>query len=119
MDMHEIRLKNLEKLIEIHGSAAKIAELIGSAPSVFSVIRSDKYPDKNMGNGMARRIETALKLPHGWMDQLQDGDAPEKISDNTMTMDELEHEMLTIMQAQTPEQKAMLLEIAKTLTKAK
>jgi hypothetical protein len=72
MDMHQIRLLNLEVLIKKHGSAAKIANLIGSSPTVFSVIRSDRHPDKNMGNGMARRIETALSLPHGWMDQLHD-----------------------------------------------
>ena len=72
MNIHEIRLQNLEKLIEKHGSAAKIASKIGSAPSVFSVIRSDKHPHKNMGSGMARRIEVALGLHEGWMDQRHD-----------------------------------------------
>lgn len=72
MDMHQIRLLNLESLIKKQGSAAKIASLIGSSPTVLSVIRSDKHPDKNMGGGMARRIEDALSLPHGWMDRLHD-----------------------------------------------
>jgi hypothetical protein len=120
MDMHQIRLLNLEVLIKKHGSAAKIANLIGSSPTVFSVIRSDRHPDKNMGNGMARRIETALSLPHGWMDQLHD--EHEIVQNNhaderTITMDELEQQVLAIMKQQSPEQKEALLEIAKTLNK--
>ncbi len=120
MDMHQIRLLNLESLIKKQGSAAKIANLIGSSPTVLSVIRSDKHPDKNMGGGMARRIEDALSLPHGWMDRLHENDSAETIAsvpDSVTTMDELEQQVLAIMKQQSPEQKEALLEIAKTLNK--
>lgn len=77
MDVHAIRLLNLETLILKYGSAAKIAEKIDSAPSVFSVMRNPKYPDKNMGGGMARRIEEAFGLGEGWMDKVH----PENIAE--------------------------------------
>ncbi|MDG4811909.1 hypothetical protein P8629_02715 [Hydrogenovibrio sp. 3SP14C1] len=69
MDISQIRLQNLEALIIEHGSAAFIADKIGSDASVISVIRSEKYPEKNMGKNIARRIEKEFKLPDGWMDK--------------------------------------------------
>uniref|UniRef100_Q31HW1 Lambda repressor-like, DNA-binding protein n=1 Tax=Hydrogenovibrio crunogenus (strain DSM 25203 / XCL-2) TaxID=317025 RepID=Q31HW1_HYDCU len=76
MDISQIRLKNLETLIEENGSAASIAEKIGSEPSVISVIRSEKHPTKNMGKNIARRIENAFGLPDGWMDKYHSTESP-------------------------------------------
>lgn len=118
MDIKAIRLSNLIKLISNEESQEAFSRKVDIEPSYLSQIKNPNNP-KNLGEKLARKIEASLGLEKGWMDQLHDGDVPEKISDNSMTMDELEHEMLTLMHSQTLKQKAILLEIAKTLTKAK
>jgi SOS-response transcriptional repressor LexA len=51
------------------GSQAKLADLVAVKSSYLSQIKNTKHPT-NMGSDVARRIEAALSLPHGWMDQL-------------------------------------------------
>jgi hypothetical protein len=71
MDMHQIRLKNLLLVIEKAGSQARLADYVGIKSSYISQIKSPKHPT-NMGNDIARRIEKAMNLPFGWMDNLHD-----------------------------------------------
>lgn len=97
MDISQIRLQNLEALIEKHGSAAFIADKIGSDASVISVIRSEKYPKKNMGDGIARRIEEAFSLPYGWMDQPHQTETQGKINEDSAT-----YEVEALLSVATP-----------------
>lgn len=70
----EIRRENLEIAIKRLGSAAKLAEAANTSAAYLSQIRN-RTPDsktgtpKMMGDAIARRIEAALREPHGWMDR--------------------------------------------------
>lgn len=70
MDIYEIRKHNLVKLI---GSQRKgsCAERWGMAPAHLSQILSDKTA-KNLGDDVARRIESIEGLPRGWFDSIPD-----------------------------------------------
>lgn len=69
----EVRRLNLERAIRKVGSAAKLAEAAKTSPAYLSQIKN-RTPDsksgtpKTMGDDMARRIETAIGMPIGWMD---------------------------------------------------
>jgi hypothetical protein len=115
--MHQIRLLNLESLIKKQGSAAKIANLIGSSPTVLSVIRSDKHPDKNMGGGMARRIEDALSLPHGWMDRLHDDEEAVPINISALINVATPTYLNTLQQIQNAQDAGVLEESDKAMLK--
>jgi DNA-directed RNA polymerase specialized sigma subunit len=113
------RKQKLEEAIKIAGSAAKLSKLCGISASEISQMRNPDHP-RNVGDVAAEKIETALSKTHGWMDQLHD--EHEIVQNNhanerTITMDELEQQVLAIMKQQSPEQKEALLEIAKTLNK--
>lgn len=73
MDIYEIRKHNLVKLI---GSQRKgtCAERWGMAPAHLSQILSDKTA-KNLGDDVARRIESIERLPRGWFDSIPLSDA--------------------------------------------
>lgn len=70
MDIYEIRKHNLVKLI---GNQRKgsCAERWGMAPAHLSQILSDKTA-KNLGDDVARRIESIEGLPRGWFDSIPD-----------------------------------------------
>ncbi len=72
----EIRHKRLEMLITQHGSIANLNDAIGNArtDATLSQIRTRAKHSKtgaprSMGDDLARKIETSLSLPTGWMDQ--------------------------------------------------
>lgn len=74
MESKEIRKANLENLIEQQRvdaglNKAQFAELIDTSPAALSQLIGDK-PHRNIGDKMARKIESALNLPFGWMDTL-------------------------------------------------
>jgi len=69
LDIKEIRRNNLELAIKKIGSAAKLYAASGVSPSAISQMRSGT---KNIGEKIARKIETALTLPVAWMDQAHD-----------------------------------------------
>lgn len=68
MDAKEIRAANLRALIEKHGTIAKLSELVDTAPAYISQILSAKSR-ATVGDVLARKVETRLQLPHGWMDR--------------------------------------------------
>lgn len=78
----DIRLGNLELLVEQAGTLAAIAEAAGTSSVYLSQIRNRSLDSKTlkpreMGASMARRIEAALQLPSGWMDsEHEDAAAP-------------------------------------------
>jgi hypothetical protein len=73
--VEEIRRDRLQQLVEDHGSYAALNEKIGleRRDSTLNQIgkqsqNSKTKTPKTMGSPMARRIEAALKLEPGWMD---------------------------------------------------
>ncbi|HBW3583191.1 TPA: S24 family peptidase [Klebsiella pneumoniae] len=78
MDIKEIRRRNLQALLNEYlfrkpkAGKARFAEEIGIPPSQLSQLTSDREI-RNIGDVMARRIESNLKLSHGWMDTQQWG----------------------------------------------
>lgn len=76
LTIREIRKRNLEKLIAKLGlGKGEFAAMIYISPSYLSQILSLKTK-RNMGDYVARKIETTLCLPKGWMDNLHDDDVP-------------------------------------------
>lgn len=77
MEINEIRRRNLRALLDSHladGRKKKdFAELIGiEAPQLTHVTANP--PTRNIGDTIARRIETNLGLQRGWLDVAQDVD---------------------------------------------
>lgn len=69
----EIRRLNLLVAISRIGSAARLADLASTSPAYLSQIKnrvadSKSGTPKAMGDELARRIETAIHVPTGWMD---------------------------------------------------
>jgi len=69
----EIRRLNLLVAISRIGSAARLADLASTSPAYLSQIKnrvadSKSGTPKAMGDELARRIESAIHLPLGWMD---------------------------------------------------
>ncbi|KAB8312962.1 helix-turn-helix transcriptional regulator [Erwinia endophytica] len=77
MENKEIRRKNLADLLSRHleenpeSNRAKFAELCGLVPAQLSQLLGNKS-FRNIGDALARRVEAALELNHGWMDSLHD-----------------------------------------------
>lgn len=74
MDIYEIRKQNLILLMSGFESQKDFAAVVETAPAYLSQITSDKPQSSgkpaNVGNPLARKIESKLKLEHGWMDTL-------------------------------------------------
>lgn len=72
MDIKDIRRANLRYLqnrsIRNGESKADFAEKVGTSASTLSQILGGKAV-RNLGDDLARKIETNLELTHGWMDQ--------------------------------------------------
>ncbi len=71
MDAKQIRKANLATLIFREGKAAAVAEKVGTAAAYLSQILSAKTKAQ-VGDDLARRIETAYGLPRGWMDVIHE-----------------------------------------------
>lgn len=70
MDIYEIRRQNLAILVR-NRKKKDCAELWETSPSFISQILS-KNPVRNLGDDLARRIESAELLPHGYLDQIHE-----------------------------------------------
>jgi len=115
MDIKDIRLANLEKLISKEVSATVFAHKIEMSPSQLSQIRNPKY-SRSVGNVMARRVEKIFALGHGWMDRLHDEpEALPKCLDyepaNAPVIDEKTAMMIEMFKHLTESQKADLLRV--------
>lgn len=67
MDVNLIRKIRIAELIEQEGGQRKFAERIGSDEAYVSSILSDKSK-RNLGDELARRVETAYELEPGSLD---------------------------------------------------
>lgn len=72
MDAYAIRLANLRNLVA-KDTTTGVANKVGLAPSYVSQMAGPN-PVKHIGPKLARRIESAYRLPNGWMDQLHGPD---------------------------------------------
>lgn len=74
MDIYEIRRHNLKALIGKRKKSA-CAELWDTSASLLSqILPRSGAPVRNLGDELARKIEAAELLPHGYLDQLHDAD---------------------------------------------
>ncbi|WP_237173017.1 hypothetical protein [Paracandidimonas lactea] len=69
----ELRLENLETLVKEAGTADALAEACGLSPEYISQIRNRAVDKKtgrarNLGSQAARKLETGMRKPLGWMD---------------------------------------------------
>lgn len=80
---NEIRLDNLKSLIIEAGNQAKLADLVGVAPSYINTLAKQRIDtitgkSKGIGEAMARKLEVAMNKPFGWLDQDHADDEPIK-----------------------------------------
>ncbi len=85
MDIKQIRTTNLRVAIGMAGSQDKLAEAANTSPSYLSQILNPTHKSQ-VGDKLARKIEDALSLPHGWMDT--DHEAPENVIRNLDGIDQ-------------------------------
>lgn len=75
LSVFDIRRDNLVKLAKKQGSIAEINTALGRKRAdayLYAVVaktRNTRGKIKNLGEQMSRQIESALRLPAGWMDQ--------------------------------------------------
>lgn len=69
----QIRLKNLELLIAEAGSAANLAQRVGTNSSYLSQVRrrmpTKKGTPRSIGDDLAIKLEQGMGKPEGWLDQ--------------------------------------------------
>ena len=69
----QIRLKNLELLITEAGSAAKLAQIVGTNSSYISQVRrqmpTKKGTPRGIGDDLAGKLEHGMGKHEGWMDE--------------------------------------------------
>lgn len=71
--LNEIRQRNLQRLVDQHdGKQAQLGKRVGKAAGQISGWISGR---RSITEDSAREIEAALRLPRGWMDEPQDGEA--------------------------------------------
>jgi hypothetical protein len=64
----EVRRDNLRKLIPQWGGAVAIATKLGHAGAAFITQMAGPNPTREMSEKQARKIESKLDLPRGWLD---------------------------------------------------
>lgn len=75
MDIKDIRLANMLRLVAQHGSIKELAEVTDTPATYLSNLKNKAKANgvpRAMGDDVARRIEEKLSLPHGWMDASHD-----------------------------------------------
>lgn len=77
MTREEIRRENARRLAEKAGGKAEFARILSMEPSQVSQIIGPK-PSKNIGNSIAKRIESAFDKAAGYLDSLHTDDESER-----------------------------------------
>lgn len=91
MDIKDIRRKNLRHLLDALGlKSYQFAEKVGTSASTISQYSADSKT-RNMGDELARRIEQAFGLPHGYMDKEHAVEKPYAIDDSTYSHKNIEN----------------------------
>lgn len=113
----ETRRQRLDMLIKKHGGIAPLNEVIGLArtDATLSQIKNKSVHSKTgtpraMGDSLARRIETALNLPVGWMDTPPSQSERNGVEDQRQKVEEL-------MRSMSNDQLAVALRLLDALAK--
>jgi hypothetical protein len=69
LPIHEVRRARLRQLLDAHGGPAALARRVGLFQASYLTQLAGPTPTRNISEHTARRIEQALLLPDGWMDQ--------------------------------------------------
>ena len=72
MDVRDIRHHNLTRLVGEAGGQRALARRTGVSAAYLSQVLSPRV-NRYMGHNLARRLETGMGKPYGWMDVLSDG----------------------------------------------
>jgi hypothetical protein len=79
MDIYEIRRRNLARIVkEKNGTIVELAKQAETSANYLTQVLSERVA-RHMGSTVARRIESKLELPEGWMDSVTD--TPSGLSD--------------------------------------
>ena len=70
----EVRRENLRVLFAKYEGASALSRKLGYATPSFMVQIAGPNPTRVLTSKNARKYETALGLPHGWMDQPHPGE---------------------------------------------
>ena len=73
MNIKQIRIKNLEALVEEAGSAAELARRSDTSAAylsqIFTGTQTASGSSRGVGSKLARKIESGMDRPEGWMDK--------------------------------------------------
>ena len=72
----ENRLENLRRLIKKFDGPALLAAKLGYANASFLVQMAGPNPTRDISEKTARKIETSLNLPEGWLDAKSGEESP-------------------------------------------
>jgi hypothetical protein len=120
MDIKDIRRGNMLALIEREPSKAAFARKVGTDPAYVSQILSIKTRAE-VGNDLARVIEKAYGLAHGWMDHdhaqavsaIAEGDAnPELLAAWKLLTQEQRQAFIAQIKARAESNRAIIKEFA-------
>ncbi len=78
MTTYEIRVSNLKRLIDQWGGPTSLAKKLKHSNGSFLSHLAGPRPSRDISERTARKIEKQLNLPHGWLDQRQDGEIASK-----------------------------------------
>lgn len=85
MEIAEIRREKLRQYIkQNYKTRAEFADAIGKSPAQVAMWFMKSDGKRDIGEKLAREIETALGRPHGWMDVLHDNEAMRVINGDPM-----------------------------------
>jgi transcriptional regulator with XRE-family HTH domain len=82
MDIRVIRRHNLLHLVREAGGQKRLAERTGVSAAYLSQVLSRKV-NRHVGHSLARRLESGMEKPYGWMDVLPPGVQPAAASPGT------------------------------------
>lgn len=96
MDKQQVRRANLRNLIEQWDGPTNLAIKLDYSNASYLVQMAGPHPTRAIGEKVARRIEQALELPVGWMDQ-PPGQTPKV---DTQTVFEVLKEVTRLIEAE-------------------
>lgn len=115
MNIHEIRLENLRRLVAEIGTLRDVADLSDvSEGNLREILRGGKLPSgkpKGVGNKLARKLEEGCNNPDGWMDSLQS--APKEPRQDELHLSPDEQTLLVLYRRASTELRRVILLAAK------
>ena len=85
MDVTKIRMLNFLYLCDVKHTRGYVSEQLGYTDNNYLNQLCGGFG--SFGNGVARKIEKALSLPHGWLDHLHIELYPDKVSREAWPLD--------------------------------